>query len=196
MVIGNFCRTSNQHPIKWVLEPTFFPKQCLHCRGSGGFSSDWWSVRRVCCGFAVALSCCKFPIKLNVEAPNATRNGRFFLKHCKTQWFWSTLPPRRLLKEKGVIFWWKKTAGGSLGIETWLLKEKGSFFDEKKPPEAAWGSKPGSGGPKILIFQKVWEWLPLVWKMSGDLGGVFWSYLGPPNSHIIKNPKISFKNNK
>ena len=44
----------------------------------------------------------------------------------------------------------------------------------------------GPGGAKILIFQKVWEWLPLVWKMSGYLGGVFWSYLGPPSSHIIK----------
>ena len=40
--------------------------------------------------------------------------------------------------------------------------------------------------PKISIFQKVWEWLGLVWKMSGDLGGVFLSYLEPPNSHIIK----------
>ncbi len=46
-----------------------------------------------------------------------------------------------------------------------------------------------SGGPKISIFQKVWEWLPLVWKMSGYLGGVFLSYLEPPNSHIVKIKK-------
>ncbi len=39
----------------------------------------------------------------------------------------------------------------------------------------------------MSIFQKVWEWLGLVWKMSGDLGGVFLSYLEPPNSHIIRN---------
>ena len=53
-------------------------------------------------------------------------------------------------------------------------------------------------GPKISIFQKVWEWLPLVWKMSGDLGGVFWSYLDPPSSHItkIKKRKNNNKNNK
>ena len=47
-----------------------------------------------------------------------------------------------------------------------------------------------SRGPKISIFQKVWEWLPLVWKMSGYLGGVFLSYLEAPNSHIVKNLKI------
>ena len=46
-----------------------------------------------------------------------------------------------------------------------------------------------SGAAKIWIFGKVWEWLPLVWKMSGDLGGVFWSYGQPPSSHIIKNQK-------
>ena len=44
--------------------------------------------------------------------------------------------------------------------------------------------------PKILIFGKVWEWLPLVWKLLGDLGGVFWSYLGPPSSYIKKKKKI------
>ena len=53
-----------------------------------------------------------------------------------------------------------------------------------------------SVGPKRSIFQKVWEWLPLVWKMSGYLGGVFLSYLEPPNSHIIKNPKNVQQNNK
>ncbi len=48
------------------------------------------------------------------------------------------------------------------------------------------------GSPKYrFVFQKnVWEWLPLVWKMSGYLGGVFLSYLEPPNSHIVKNQKI------
>ena len=51
-----------------------------------------------------------------------------------------------------------------------------------------------SGGPKIVIFGKVWEWLPLVWKKLGFFGGVFWSYLGPLNSHIIKNPKNDPKN--
>ena len=53
-----------------------------------------------------------------------------------------------------------------------------------------------SGGPKISIFQKVWEWLPLVWKMSGYLGGVFLSYLEPPNSHIVKNLPNRQQNNK
>ena len=42
---------------------------------------------------------------------------------------------------------------------------------------------------KILIFGKVWEWLPLVWKLLGYLVVVFWSYLESPSSHIIKNPK-------
>ena len=49
---------------------------------------------------------------------------------------------------------------------------------------------------KISIFQKVWEWLPLVWKLLGYLVVVFWSYLGPPNSHIIKNKKIGSTNQK
>ena len=48
--------------------------------------------------------------------------------------------------------------------------------------------------PKILIFGKVWEWVGLVWKMLGDLGGVFWSYGEAPSSHIIKNPKNGPKN--
>ena len=43
----------------------------------------------------------------------------------------------------GVIFWRKKAAGGSLGTETWLLKEKGVIFGEKKTSEAAWGRDPG-----------------------------------------------------
>ena len=43
--------------------------------------------------------------------------------------------------------------------------------------------------PKISIFGKVWEWVGLVWKLLGDLGGVFWSYGEPPSSHIIKNQK-------
>ncbi len=42
-------------------------------------------------------------------------------------------------------------------------------------------------GPNISIFQKVWEWLCLVWKMLGYLGGVFLSYLDPPNSHSKKS---------
>ena len=33
-----------------------------------------------------------------------------------------------------------------------------------------------------------------MWKMLGDLGGVFWSYGEPPSSHIIKNPKNGPKN--
>ncbi len=33
-----------------------------------------------------------------------------------------------LLKEKGVIFWREKTAGGSLGIEAWLLKDRHPYF--------------------------------------------------------------------
>ena len=53
-----------------------------------------------------------------------------------------------------------------------------------------------SGGPKISIFQKVWEWLPLVWKMSGYLGGVFLSYLEPPNSHLVKNQQKNVKQSK
>ncbi len=45
----------------------------------------------------------------------------------------------------------------------------------------------GSGEQTKMIFGKVWEWVCLVWKMSGDLGGVFWSYLEAPNSYINKN---------
>ena len=42
----------------------------------------------------------------------------------------------------------------------------------------------------MWIFGKVWGGLGLVWKMLGDLGGEFWSYLEAPNSYIITNPNF------
>ncbi len=53
-----------------------FPQTVLALRGSGGFSSGEWKLKRVRPGFVTMLSYRKFPIKLDVEAPNATRNGR------------------------------------------------------------------------------------------------------------------------
>ena len=84
--------------------------------------------------------------------------------------------------------------------------DKTQVFEHIWPPRCLSGSRvtPGPIDPpddplrylpyasKISIFGKVWGGLGLVWKMSGDLGGVFWSYLGPPSSHIIKKQKLIY----
>ena len=91
---------------------------------------------------------------------------------------------------RGLAHWARAQAHGPLPIGPMGPGPLGPHYLEKKMQIIMFLVS------QISHFQKVREWLPLVWKLLGYLVVVFWSYLGPPNSHIIKNLKIEPTNKK
>ncbi len=74
-------------------------------------------------------------------------------------------------KGKGVILGIQKTAGGSLGPDGWLLNKQ--VPEKKRNQQQTIDDNLPRGQHCIFSFQKVWEWLCLVWKCWGTSGENF-----------------------